>query len=145
MDTADRELLRPEDASSLEEFQARRLVEQARIRAVNSSWKAIGRILLSSLIASGSILFWGSMAFAKGSGKWVLLVLAIIFTLSFLRIFGRIEVRGVRGSKRYIQLDRLSKDWQRRARLGEIPQTTPGGPKVRRDELEAEQWEQRST
>jgi hypothetical protein len=58
------------------------------------------------------------------------------FTFWFLRIFGRIELRGVRGSKRYMQLDRLSKEWQARARRGEIPETRPGGPKVWRDELD---------
>lgn len=137
MTAPDRQLLRPEDATSLEEFQARRVVEQAQIRASNSSWKGIGRILLSSLIASGAILFWAAMALAKANaGKWVLLVLAIAFTLLFLRMFGRIELRGVRGSKRYMQLDRLSKDWQARAARGEIPQTAPGGPKVWRDELD---------
>ena len=62
-------------------------------------------------------------------------MLALVFTLLFLRIFGRIELRGARGSKRYMQLDRLSKDWQARAARGEIPQTTPGGPKVFRDQL----------
>jgi hypothetical protein len=135
MTTQDRELLRPEDATSLEEFQARRTVEQAQIRALNSSWKGIGRILLSSLIAFGAILLWGGMAFAKGGAKWVLLVLAIACTVLFLRIFGGIERRGVRGSKRYRQLDRLSKEWRAKASRGEVPATTPDGPKVWRDEL----------
>jgi hypothetical protein len=136
MTARDRQVLRPEDAASLEEFQARRSVEQARIRALNSSWKGIGRIILSGFIALAAILFWAGMALAKGGGKWPLLVLAIAFTLLFLRIFGRIELRGVRGSKRYLQLDRLSKEWQARADRGEIPQATPGGPKVWRDELD---------
>ena len=131
-----RELLRPEDATSLEEFQARRIVEQAQIRGMHSSWKGIGRILLSGVIAFAAIVFWGSMAFAKGGGRWPLLVLAIACSLLFLRIFGRIELRGVRGSKRYMQLDRLSKEWQARAGRGEIPEASPGGPKVWRDELD---------
>ncbi len=77
------------------------------------------------------------MALAKANaGKWVLLVLAIAFTLLFLRMFGRIELGGVRGSRRYMQLDRMSKDWQARAAQGEIPQTAAGGPKVWRDELD---------
>jgi hypothetical protein len=42
----------------------------------------------------------------------------------------------VRGSKRYLQLDRLSKDWQARAGSGEIPETRPGGPKIWRDQLD---------
>jgi hypothetical protein len=75
------------------------------------------------------------MALGTGSGKWVLLVLAIVCTVLFFRIFGRIELRGLRGSKRYMQLDRLSKEWQVRAARGEVPQITPGGPKVFRDQL----------
>src|SRR5580692_6997623 len=93
-----RELLRPEDATSFQEFQARRVVEQAQIRALNSSWKGIGRIILSGVIAFGAILFWGGMAFAKGDGKWILLVPALVCTVLFIRIFGRIEIRGARGS-----------------------------------------------
>jgi hypothetical protein len=136
MTAQDRELLRPEDATSLAEFQARRLAEQARIRALNSSWKDIGLICLSGLLALTAIIFWGAMAFAKGGGKWLPGVLALVVTAVFLRIFSRIELRGIRGSKRYIQLDRLSKDWQARAARGEVPQTTPGGPKVWRHQLD---------
>ena len=130
-----RELLRPEDATSFQEFQARRVVEQARIRALNSSWKDIGRILLSSVLACGAFLFWGALALAKGDGRWILLVPALVCTVLCVRIFGRIEIRGVRGSKRYTQLNRLSRQWQAKASRGEIPATTPDGPKVWRDEL----------
>ncbi len=135
MTTKDRELLRPEDATSLEEFQARRLVEQAQIRALNSSWKDIGRIILSGFLALAAIIFWVGVATEHDAGRWFMLLFALICTGFFIRIFGRIELRGARGSKRYIQLDRLSKEWQAGAARGEIPQTTPGGPKVWRDEL----------
>jgi hypothetical protein len=135
MSTKDRQLLRPEDATSLEEFQARRMVEQAQIRALNSSWKDIGRILLSSLIVIIDIFFWYAMVKQAGPGRWVWLVLALLFAFLFLRIFGKVELRGVRGSKRYMQLDRLSKEWQAKAGRGEIPQSTPGWPKVWRDQL----------
>jgi len=138
MSTHDRELLRPEDAASLEEFQARRLAEQAQIRALNSSWKGIGRILLSGVIAFAAIFCWIGVAAAGDWTRWFFLVVAIVFSLLFLRIFGRIELRGARGSKRYIQLDRLSKDWQARAARGEVPPTSPGGPTVWRDQLETE-------
>jgi hypothetical protein len=131
-----RDLLRPEDAASLEEFQSRRLVEQAQIRALNSSWKDIGRIVLSGFICFAAIFFWVGVATSHDATRWFFLVLAIIVTLSFLRMFGRIELRGVRGSKRYMQLNRLSKEWQARAARGEIPQTAAGGPKVWRDELD---------
>ena len=49
----DRELLRPEDATSLEEFQARRAVEQAQIRGMNSSWKRLGAITRSARPTAG--------------------------------------------------------------------------------------------
>lgn len=135
MTAHERELLRPEDASSLEEFQARRILEQAQIRAMNSSWKRIGLIILSGLLCFAAFLFWGSMAVTHDGARWFFLVVAIGFTLAFLRIFGKIELRGVRGSQRYMQLTRLSKEWQARARQGEIPEAGPGKPKVWRDEL----------
>ena len=136
MTAHDRELLRPEDATSLEEFQARRIVEQAQIRGMHGSWKEIGRIFLSCAIGFIDIFFWYAMVKQSGAGRWVWLVLALLFAGLFLRIFGRIELRGARRSKRYMQLDRLSKEWQARARRGEIPETRPGGPKVWRDELD---------
>jgi hypothetical protein len=131
-----RELLRPEDAASLEEFQARRVVEQAQILGMNGSWKRIGTILLSGLIGFVAIFFWVGVGIGQGGVRWFFLVLALGFTFWFLRIFGKIELRGVRGSKRYMQLNRLSKEWQDRAQRGEIPAAAPGGPKVWRDQLD---------
>ena len=134
MTTRDRQLLRPEDATSLEEFQARRVVEQAQIRAMHSSWKSIGRIVLSGVVAFAAIFFWVGVAAIHDVGRWVCLVIALLLTFWFARIFGRIELRGVRGSRRYLQLDRLSKEWQAGAARGEISQSTPGGPRVWQDE-----------
>lgn len=135
MSKPDRELLPPEEATSLEEFQARRIAEQLQIRGMNSSTKRIGLILLSSLLAFLAIFCWIGVATIHDAGRWVFLVLALGFSFGFFRIFGGIELRGVRGSKRYMELTQMSKDWQARARRGEIPQATPGGPKVWRDEL----------
>jgi hypothetical protein len=130
-----RELLRPEDATSWEEFQARATIEQARCRGSNGSWSAIGRTVLAAACAFVAILAWGTMGFTHGSAKWVVLPFALIFTGLAVWIFGTVMRRGVGGSKRYSQLTRLSKEWQAKAERGEIPQTTPGGPKVWRDEL----------
>jgi hypothetical protein len=132
---SDREVLLPEDATSLEEFQARRVAEQTQIRAMNSSWKRIGLILLSSLLFVLAFTCWGCVAIGGGSIRWFFLVFALGFSFAFLRIFGKIELRGVRGSKRYMQLTSMSKDWQARAGRGEIPATTPGGAKIWRDQV----------
>jgi len=107
----DRELLRPEGAEPLDEFQARRIAEQAQIQGMNGSWRRIGAILLSGLVGFAAIFCWGGMAFGQGFARWFFLVLALGFTLWFLRIFGKIELRGVRGSQRHLQLNRLSKEW----------------------------------
>lgn len=136
MTAHERELLRPEDATSLEEFQARRAAEQAQIRGMNSSWKRLGAITLGGVVCFAAIFCWVGVGTGHGGARWFFLGLAIAFTLWFLRIFGRFELRGVRGSKRYLQLDGLSKDWQARASSGEIPETRPGGPKVWRDQLD---------
>jgi hypothetical protein len=136
----ERELLRPEDSTSWEEFQARCTVEQAQCRAANSSGKAIGQTFLASLFGFGAILFWGAGVEAIHAHSWgamiILLVFALVFTWLFLRTFGKVMRRGLGGSRRYMELSRLSREWQARAERGEIPMSTPGGAKVWRDELE---------
>ena len=133
------DLLRPEDATSLEEFHARKIVEQAQIRGMNGSWKTIGKIILSGFLALGAIIFWVGVAEEDDGGRWFMLLFALICTVLVIRIFGRIELRGARGTKRYVQLDRLDKEWQAKAGRGEISRTTPGGPKVWKDQLEEQQ------
>jgi hypothetical protein len=136
-----RDLLRPEDATSLEEFQARKVVEQAQIRGMNSSWKTIGKIILSGFLGLGAIIFWVGVADENNGGRWFMLVFALICTMLLIWIFGPIEFRAGGGSKRYVQLNRLDKEWQAKAESGEVPRTTPGGPKIWKDQLEDQQTE----
>jgi hypothetical protein len=133
-----RELLRPEDASSLEEFEARCAVDQSRNRRINSSWRAIGQSLLISVLAIIDIISWVATATAHGGQRWVWLVFALVFTGLTLWLAGKVLGRGARGSKRYIELSRMRKEWQEKAARGEIPETSPGGVRVWRDELETE-------
>jgi hypothetical protein len=145
-----RQLLRPEDASSWEEFQARSVIEQAECRGSTGTNRNIGLTLLAVIPGFGAILFWGSFALTFNSAsapdgttgtalaRWPLFVLAVICTGLFVWVFGKVMRQGVRGSRRYMELDRLRKEWRARAERGEIPQTAPGGPKVWRDEMEAE-------
>ncbi len=133
-----RTLLRPEDASSWEEFQARSTVEQAQCRAATSSWRDIGLSVLSAFFILIAIFFWYVVATTPGPARWMGLVFALITTGVVVWALGKVMRRGVRGSRRYVQLDRLREEWHARAERGEIPQTTPGGPKVWQDEAEAE-------
>jgi hypothetical protein len=132
----DRRLLRPEDATSWEEFQARCTVEQAQCRAANSSWRAIGQAVFVGVFAIVVIFFWFVVATTSGPARWAGLAFALITTWIELWVFGKGMRRGFGGSKRYMELSRLQKEWQTRAERGQIPQTSPGGPKVWRDELE---------
>jgi hypothetical protein len=136
MTERDRELLRPEEATSWEEFLARCTAEQTRCRAVSTSGNALGDTVLAAPLAFGAFLFWAGVAVERDAGRWFLLVVAIFFTWLFLQVLARAVRSGRGGSRRYTELTRLRKQWQARAERGEIPRSTPGGPKVWRDELE---------
>jgi hypothetical protein len=128
-----RELLRPEDATSLEEFQARSAMEQVLLRGNVGTWKTIGLSALSGLLALVTIAFWFVVAHTSGGMRWAMVVIALIPTFLLIWAFGSVMRPGMRGSRRYVELDRLGKEWQARAQRGEIPETSPGGPKVWRD------------
>jgi hypothetical protein len=132
----DRELLPPEDATSWEEFLARCTAEQAQCRAAGTSGNALGDTVLAAPLAFGAFLFWAGVAVEHDAGRWFLLMVALFFTWLLLQVLGRAVHSGVSGSKRYTELSRLRKQWQTMVESGEIPQSTPGGPKVWRDELE---------
>jgi hypothetical protein len=136
MPQGDRELLRPEEAASWEEFLARCTAEQANCRAAGTSGNALGDMVLAAPLAFGAFLFWAGVAVEHDAGRWFLLVVALFFTWLLLQVLGRAVHSGVSGSKRHTELSRLRKQWQAMAERGEIPQSTPGGPKVWRDELE---------
>lgn len=129
-----RELLRPEESTSFEEFQARSTMEQLLLRGSGGSWKTIGLSLLSGLIALAVIISWAVVAITPGTMRWAMVIIALIPTGLLAWVFGGVMRRAVGSTRRYYKLDRLRKEWQARAERGEIPVTTPGGPKVWRDE-----------
>ena len=132
----DRALLPPEEATSWEEFLARCTAEQAQCRAAGTSGNALGDMVLAAPLAFGAFLFWAGVTVEHDAGRWFLLMVALFFTWLLLQVLGRAVHSGVSGSKRYTELSRLRKQWQTMVESGEIPQSTPGGPKVWRDELE---------
>ncbi len=129
-----RELLPPEESVSLDEFMARSSMEQVQLRGSTGSWNKIGLSLLSSVLAVAAIAFWFVVAHTAGGARWMALVIALIITGLLVWAFGSVMGPGVRGSRRYYELDRLRKEWQARAQRGEIPATTPDGPRVWRYE-----------
>jgi hypothetical protein len=129
-----RKLLRPEESASLEEFVARSSMEQLELRGSTGTWKNIGLSGLSGLLALVAIAFWYVFATSHDAGRWVGLVIALIVTVLLVWTFGSVMGPGVRGSRRYYQLNRLRKEWLARAQRGEIPESSPGGPRVWRYE-----------
>jgi hypothetical protein len=135
----DRELLPPQDATSWEEFQARWVIERGRYQeAGRRSWRETGRIWLSVLPALAAVACWAGFAATGHTVRWLLLALALIFTALFAWALGGVLRRRWRRARKRRELDQLRDQWHGRAERGELPATTPGGPKVWRDEIPVE-------
>ncbi len=132
-----RELLRPEHATSWEEFQARSAIEQEECRDLMGSWRHVGLIFLSVLPGSAAMAFWYVVAHTYGTALVTALLIAVICTALFAWPFGTVMRAGVRRCRRYMELDHLRTEWQARARRGEIPESAPGGPQVWRGQATA--------
>jgi len=101
---------RPEDAMTLEEFQARRDAELERIRAVRRSpgQRAKFAGVIAGWIPCAFLWYW----FWQSSGipKFVILALAVAYNIVVVRIANRVD-----GTKRRRELRLLSAQWQARA------------------------------
>ena len=133
-----RDLLPPEDATSWEEFQERYAIERARYGVTGRSWKDTGRIVVSVIPGLAAVVFWVAFALTGAGVRWLLLVLALLCTLLFVRGLGGVLRRRWRARRRRRQLDQLRDEWHTRAERGEIPRTSPDGPKVWRSQIPAE-------
>jgi hypothetical protein len=148
--------LRPEDATTLEEFHARRDAELARIGAVSAYWKQGARIALAVAVAAIDAFYWYRFSQASGTERWHVLALALLFLCATVSVTSRIRPDVLSGSKRRrAELERLAAQWQERADRGEVALTTlttltpvvnlrtmgertaPGGPAVSPDTPEA--------
>jgi len=133
------DLLPPEDATSWEEFQERWAIERARDRVAGRSWRDTARIMLSVIPGLAAVVIWVAFALATGPvARWLLLALALACTLLFGLTVGGVLRRRGRARHRRRQLDRLRGEWQARAERGEIPRTSPGGPRVWRSQIHPE-------
>jgi len=135
----EQELLRPEDATSWEEFQERWVIERARYRVAGRSWRDTARILLSVIPGLAAVVFW--VAFAVTTGPvlpWLLLAAALACTALFGWALGVVLRQRWHRARKRRELDQLRDQWHARSEHGEVPPTTPGGPKVWRDEIPVE-------
>jgi hypothetical protein len=102
--------LRPEDATTLAEFQARHDAELARIREARRSKTVLIRLVWVFLGAVPIAFLWYWFWQSSGTGKWGILALAVACQFVVVAIANRID-----GTKRRRELTRLSKQWKARA------------------------------
>jgi len=130
-----RDLLPPEDATSWDEFQERYAIERGRYQVTGRSWKDTARIAGSVVPGLAAVVFWVAFALTGAGVRWLLLVLALLCTLLFAWALGGVLRRRWRAGRRGRQLDRLRDEWHARAERGELPRTSPDGPKVWRNQI----------
>jgi hypothetical protein len=117
--------LRPEDATTLEEFQARRDAELARLSAPGAYWKQGIRIAAAIAVAAFAASYWYRFSQVTGTERWHVLALALLFLTATVSVTSRIRPDVLRGSKRRRgELDRLGAQWHERADRGEVARTT---------------------
>jgi hypothetical protein len=114
--------LRPEDATTLEEFQARRDAELARIGAPGASWTHAFTIMLTIAVAAIDVFYWHRFSQASGGERWHVLALALLFLCATVSVGGKVLLSGPK--RRRGELERLSAQWQERADRGEVARTT---------------------
>ena len=111
---------RPEDATTLAEFQARRDAELDRIREKRRSGQ--GRALVAGVIAGmipiSSLWYW----FWQSSGLAKLGILALALACNYVLV--RVA-RHCDGTRRRRELERLTRRWQERAGAAGASQPAP--------------------
>lgn len=118
-------MLRPEDATTLEEFRARHDAELARITAPGAFWNQVSRIALAIAAAGIDAYYWYRVTQASGEEVWHVLALALLFACSTVSAASSVKPDLLTGSKRRrAELDRLSAQWQARAEAGDGARTT---------------------
>jgi hypothetical protein len=114
MTATGRDLPRPEDATSWEEFQARSAAERAAWGPSASPTQARSQLVLGLVFGFGAGVFWTGTVLATGMGTWALLLLAVLSTWMFARYFTKGLRRGALGTRRYWEVLWLSGQWRAR-------------------------------
>lgn len=111
--------LRPEDATTLTEFQARRDAELDRISAAYRSGRGRARLALVivGMIPCGALWYW--FWTYSGPARWGILALALACNYVVVRFASRFD-----GTRRRRELYRLTSRWQARAEADEAARTT---------------------
>jgi hypothetical protein len=77
---------------------------------------------------------WGGVAQGSSPGRWIALPFAVIFIFPVIICLALGPAPGRPVTNRQRELDAVREEWKARADRGEVPLTTPGGPKVWQDQ-----------
>ena len=122
--------LRAEEASSWEEFLARFSAERTfEIRRAEppTKWLWMLAAVGIGLIDAG---LWGVVAQAPSPGRWIAVPFAVLFIFPIIFCLAMGPQWGLPITDRTRELDVVWQEMKARTDRGEIPLTTPGGPKV---------------
>jgi hypothetical protein len=127
--------LRAEDATSWEEFQARYDAEVAVALRRSESPKKWLWTLAGTVCTLIDLILWVGVVQWSSPGRWIALPFALFFIFPIIICIALGPVwGGIPIPNRKRELDAVRDDWKARVERGEIPMTTPGGPKVWQDQ-----------
>jgi hypothetical protein len=119
-------VLRPEDATSFEEFQARCAAVRSQSLVIDIPRSVSAQLALlcgSGLVAA--FAWWGVVS--EHGWRVILLACAMLASLTFLRYLLLLSVWALATVVRHRRLSRLLEQWRSKAENGEIPWTSPTG------------------
>jgi hypothetical protein len=106
---------RPEDATTLEEFQARRDADLARLDGTAAHWGDGWRATLIVAVTGIDAFYWYRFSHATGTERWHVLALSLLFLCSLVSGCSVLARRIAGRRERRCELERLGAQWQARA------------------------------
>ncbi len=113
------EQLRPEDATTLEEFMARRNGELARLTGAAANRGDVWRAILVFAVSFIDVYYWDRLGRVTGTERWHRLALALLFLCAWVSAISTFARRITARRERRRELERLRLQWQAKADLGE--------------------------
>jgi hypothetical protein len=109
---------RPEDATTLEEFTARRDAELARLTGAASTWGDVWRVMLIFAVSFIDVYYWDRLSRVTGTERWHRLALALLFLCAWVSAISVFTRRLAARRERRRELERLRLQWQAKAGRG---------------------------
>jgi hypothetical protein len=130
-----RGLLPPEEATSWEEFQARLREARSRDRDGNDARMFRLSVAVIALFVAAYFSWFGVMS-SRGIERWAFAPVAAVTTGLLVWAYLKAVRARLAEVGRWLDRYELRMEWKARFKRGEIPRSSPGDPKIFRDQLE---------